>query len=255
MSDPDDFGAVIREFRPRRWEVGFVVFGVMTAVAIFVLVSVQPLDKKSPAMGPVAVGVAVCGMLAALCGLMGLFSLGQRVVIHENGLSVQTLRATQRVPWGDVEAVYHHLFKVFLGQEVWLVTRGGEKVQLPQLVVGLFAAYREICDRIKDRLLAEVRREIASGRMVSFGDDLGVSRGEFHWRDLSLPLADVKKLHWGVEHYASGNRMALRSVFSVLEPAGYERLQTKSIPNLPILLELLEKDYHVEVERSTSFFK
>jgi hypothetical protein len=62
-------------------------------------------------------------------------------------------------------------------------------------------------------------------------------------------------MYWGAENYASGNKMAVRSIVVVTEPRGCEKLLTESVPNLPVLLELLETDYHVAVERGTAFFK
>jgi hypothetical protein len=260
VSDPNDLGAVVREFRPGRWGTSLVVSSLALALSLGIMFLLKPHDK--PLEGPavaIAFVVLPCLITFQVCLLQWGFSLGHRIVLHEHGLVARTPGKTQQVRWEDVGAVYHHMFnpsRLDAGQETWIVTRGGEKVQLPRRVAGLFAAYREICDRVQARLLQELRQKISASQTVAFGDDLRVSRGGLEWRDRLLPLADVKKLLWGVEYDpAKRSRWAVRSFLGVLDPAGYERLPTKSLPNLPVLLELLESDHHVAVERETSLFR
>jgi hypothetical protein len=270
VSEPNDLGTVVCEFRPRRWGTGLVVFGLAMALSIGFALLRNPVDRKKD--GPVAAAAFVgflCLVGSQVCYLQWAFSRGQQIVIHEHGLVTRNPQydvltwnpgKAQQVRWEDVGVVYHDLsspYELNNGQEVWLVTRGGETVELPRGVARLFAAYCAICDGIKAQLLQELRQKIAAGRAVTFGDDLRVGRDGLRWRGRLLPMADVKKLHWGVERTPPSERQrefrvrTVQSFFGVLEPAGYERLPTKSIPNLPILLEMLETDHHVAVERET----
>jgi hypothetical protein len=251
----EDLGEIARIFRPRRWEIGFFVFGTVAAVAILVLVVFQPFAKRGPFMAPVALAVAACGAAAAGCGLVFLFSWRERIVIHERGVVVQDWFRSKSIRWEDIDAVHFHLVKVYLGQEAWLVTRDGDKVQLPKLVVGQFVAFNLICKAIRERFLADWRQQFALGRTIDFGDSLSVDRDGILWNGRLLRWADAKKLQWGVQTFANGNKLAVRSVLTIAEPDGYEFVLTKSVPNFPMLLDWLESDRRIAVVRDTSFFK
>jgi hypothetical protein len=251
----EHLGAAVRVFRPRPWGIGFVVFGGILAVVISVLLLAKPFGPGKPVPQLAALGLAACGMAAALCGMMKLFSLGQRIVIHENGLVVRNLLKTSSTQWEEIESATYHMSKLVLGTEAWLITRDGKKVMLPPMVVGLFAAYTDICDRIKARVLLKSRQRLAAGETVPFGDELGVSRDGLYWQGRLLRWSDVRKLYWGAHNYQPGSAFAVRGIFSISQPTGYEPLLTKDVSNLPILLDMIESDYRVEIERGTAFFK
>jgi hypothetical protein len=249
-----ELGPIVHVFRPRRWGIGIVVCTVALAVLIPTIIYIKSIDNKNPLVVPFAISVAASGMGVLLCVIMLFMSLKQRVVVCEHGVLVQAIGRKQKVLWEDVDALLFYMAKLLFGRRSSIITRQGEQVVLPQMIVGLFPAYCQLSERIRPRLFQEIQKKLGSAQTVSFGKDLGISHEGLYWKGTLVRWSDLKELALAGEAVRSGNRTSVRSSLFIETSTGKDRMTTKDIPNVLVLLDYIEREYSIKVQKYPKIF-
>ena len=253
MQSHESIGKILRVFRPQRWWIGLAICAVALGVIIPYILHVKSINNKDPNVGPLAAVAAVVAGVATYFVIGFVMSVNRRIYIGENGIIVQGLRSRRQLLWDEIEAVYHHVFRLVLGNRAWILTRDGRKVILPSTAIGLFTAVDLVCQGIEPRITSEGRASLEAGQTIPFGEQLELSRAGLLWQGQLLTWESLKLLSHAVENHVPGNMLAVRSILSVERSGGDRKVRTFFVPNIPILLRVVESDFAVKVERSVQF--
>jgi hypothetical protein len=134
-------------------------------------------------------------------------------------------------------------------RQVSVRTLQGRKIVMPLAVRRLFRLYQLICEKTTPRLLPPILQTLDQGREVAFGEFIKLTPGGLFWDGKLLPWRGIDHLSWG--YFVQIKRSAL----AVSGEQQVGQIDTTLVPNVELLLAVLEKRYQIKVERATTFFE
>jgi hypothetical protein len=194
--DAPGLGNLIKEYMPRRWWIGLIVFALLFLVNVpFTIAAFRIEAKRNPwiaaAMIPNAawlIGIIVCGG----CSLLG---LKQRIRLHERGLQMSTLFRAAEVRWTEVKGIRLVDAGMFNPTMIFLDLEGKPALDLPSAV----KKNDELADRIiaatAPLIKARVNRALDRGEIVAFGPFLSVSPNGLQFQP-DAPRGETHKVRW-----------------------------------------------------------
>jgi hypothetical protein len=193
---PLDLGKLVKEYLPRKWWIGLMVFALLFLVNVPFSVAAFRIDAKpNPwiAAAMIPNGVWLAGII--ICGGCSLLGLKQRIRLHERGLTMSTLFRAAEVRWTDVKAVRLVDAGMFNPTLILLEREGKPELALPSAVKG----NDELADRIvaatAPLIKAKVNKALAGGALVAFGPFMSVSSKGLQFQP-DAPRGDTHRLRW-----------------------------------------------------------
>jgi hypothetical protein len=243
-----ELGRPDQEFLPRRWWLWLSVSAVLMVAAIVALILAQGSRNKVVAVPAAIIAIPNSGLLVLLI-IFTIMSVKRRVVLCENGLFIQGLSRTSVCLWDDVVEVYFQMIGIAFGRGVSVRTREGKQIGVPMAVRPLFQLYLLICEKTAPRLLPPIQQALDQGLEIEFGEYIKLTPRGLYWDGKTLPWGQVTNVSWGFLMHIK------RSALSVSADQSVGPIDTTLIPNVVLLLDLLEKRYRIKVERATKFFE
>jgi hypothetical protein len=229
--------------------------------------------------------LVIAAFIVLIVGVvMILMPQGMRMVLCENGVIVAEKKKVQFIPWAEVAGVYYWMegavpgLGAFLGRRLSIETTEGRRVTIrgnprhqdpadviettegkrilvpPTFFPNYFRMANALIERIRPEALRAAREGLGRGRPVPFGKHILLKPDGFHWEGKHVPWEDITEVRWGRGTREGGGRSGYDTSLSLIGPAKARDLSTSDVPNVPVLLELLESDFGVKVTRATNGF-
>jgi hypothetical protein len=243
-----ELGPFVQEFRARRW--GVVVLMCLALVIVCLPVVLLVGQKQNP-------GVFVPTMIVLVLGIGGTFVFGlcwalafnRRVIVCENGLLIQGLGSKTPLLWTDVEAVTFQMQGIGPWSHVVTLRKaGGRDLTVPMAVRKQFQLFQVISDAIKPLHLPRVYAALDRGESVDFGEELKLTPRGLLWSQKLVPYDKVGGVLFGMRPDIK------RAVLFLSNRKDVPHIETAFLPNLEVLLTVLEDRYGIEVKRATTIF-
>jgi Family of unknown function (DUF6585) len=195
-------------------------------------------------------------VLACLPAVESLRRMGRRVWVCQNGVAWKGGRTHGALSWPEIAVVVydHHVPKLvaafgligalaarFLGSgRITLTTRTGEVMELPAGVRNMYRVASAVAQGIKSHVLPGLEQALAAGQPTQFGEHLTLEGPGIRWVDKRIRWEDIDQV---VVQYRAASS-------SVLHANAAKRpldIELGAIPNLHLLLELVENRFQVPV--------
>jgi hypothetical protein len=241
-----------------RGKGAWVGVGVLLALLpVFLLIAAINADRRKPAVVTLFLVLSVCAvLLAAVAAVESLRRMRRRVWVCQNGLAWQAGRARGSLSWPEITTVtYQHHFPqlaVMFGLlgalagrflsygRLTLTARTGETVELPAGIRGLYRAATVVSEGIKPYTLPALEQAVAAGQPTEFGPHLTLEGPGIKWVDKKIRWEDLSRLE--IRY-----RSAAPSVLHADAGRPLLDIELGAIPNLHLMLELVERRFHVPV--------
>jgi hypothetical protein len=243
-----ELGSPIEEFVPRRWWIGLAISAGFLVVLLPIAILAKSADNQALAI-PALILILVAGFLCCALAVLTVMTLKRRVVVCEKGIFIQGLTTTTTCLWNDVGEVVFQMIGIGFSRQVSLRTHDGKQIVLPLAIPRLFRVYSHICEQTMPLLLPPILRALDKGEEVAFGQFIKVTPRGLDW--------DSKRLSWKkIDHLFWGYLVALkRSALTVRGKQEVGPIDTALVPNVLLLLTVVEQRYQLPVEKATTFFE
>lgn len=194
--DVPGLGNLVKEYRPRRWWIGLIVFALLFLVNIpFTVAAFRNEAKRNPLIAAAMIpnGAWLVGII--ICGGFSLIGLKQRIFLHERGLTMSTLFRAAEVRWTEIKGVRLVDAGMFNPTMILLDLEGKPELDLPSAV----KKNEELADRIiaatAPLIKARVNKALDRGEIVAFGPFMSVSPKGLQFQP-DAPRGETHKLRW-----------------------------------------------------------
>jgi hypothetical protein len=259
--DAPGLGQFVKEYQPRKWWIGLIVFTFLFLVNVPCTIAVFWIDDKSKpwiaaAMIPNAawlIGIIICG---------GFFLLGvkQRIRLHERGLQMSTLFRTAEVRWTEITGIYLVKTGMFQPLVILLDREDQPQLDLPAAIKGS----KELADRIVAAttalLQAKINQALDRGEIVAFGPLLSVGPQGLIFRPngakgktFKMRWDEIKTFTVGLyqTNLGAGGLAAAASVQAQLRIVSTDQAPwvcaTGNIANVGLLVEVVKNRFGVKI--------
>jgi hypothetical protein len=255
LPDYPHLGGVRAELRGKGSWAGVAVL--LALVPVFLLIAAINADRRKPAVVALFLGLSVVTvLLAVLPAVESIRRMGRRVWVCQNGLAWRAGRKRGSLSWPEIATVtyQHHVPQLvmmfgllgalaarFLGcGRLTLTTRAGDTVELPAGVWGLYLAATIVSEGIKPHTLPALEQAVAAGQPTEFGPHISLEGPGIKWVD--------QKIRWeNLNGLEIRYRAAAPSVLHAHAGRPLLDIELGAIPNLHLMLELVERRFHVPV--------
>jgi len=240
--------AVYRAAGFSRSFIWFRFFPVLTLTLIFLGVGYWQTSANVTAYGPAAAGwtrawyiLAALVTIPLLVWLITQLRRRTRVSLHENGLLFAQRRINYRIPWGHITGIYddhtrYHLFGRTLStrRRVRLETTTTPTLVLRDDIAKMENLVEQVKKRVQPLLYTSIHHALTNEKAVYFGP-LTLTKKQIVINEHSIPWDDVGKISVdrGQLRIERNSGPALRRLI---------RVPTATIPNLELLLKLIDED-------------
>jgi len=217
--------------------------------------SVPSLGSSTSPVGILIVLLALIGLICG--GVVALMTLGMRVLACEGGVIVAEHKRAQVIPWTDIAAVYYSMHGPIhlLGRCVELEKTDGKRVSIAGgMYRNCFQIAEALIEPIRPRIMREAQERLARGESVPFGKRIAVTTEGLECDGQFLPKGRLQTLEWGSMRPTVTGGRGLDSAVGIISADGSKVIFTIDVPNVPILLDLLESQLGVKAMRLTSGF-
>jgi hypothetical protein len=259
--DAPGLGQFVKQYQPRRWWIGLIVFtllflgNVPCTIAVFWIA-----DRSKPWIAAAMIPNAAWLIGIIICGGFFLLGVNQRIRLHERGLQMSTLFRKAEVRWTEVTGIY--LAKSGMFQPLVILLDRGDQPQLdlPAAIKGS----KELADRIiaatTALLLPKINQALDRGEIVAFGPLLSVGPSGLIFRPqgakgktFKMRWDEIKTFTVGLyqTNLGAGGLAAAASVQAQLRIVSTDQAPwvcaTGNIANFGLLVEVVKERFGVKI--------
>jgi hypothetical protein len=243
-----ELGGPIEDFLPRAWWIWLVVSAVLLAILLPVAILAKSANNLALAI-PAIVLTVLDAVLCISLVFLTMMTLRRRAVVCEHGIFIQGLAGATTYLWRDVREVFFQMAGIGFSRQVSIRTQKGNRIVVPFGIRRLFHLYCLICEKTIPLLSPPIRRTLDQGQEVAFGEFIKLTPSGLFWDGKLLPWREIDNLFWGYFTQIGRSAVAVRGKHQT------GPIDTTLIPNVLLLLDLLEQRYRLKVEKATTFFE
>jgi hypothetical protein len=258
--DAPGLGNLVKEYLPRKWWIGLIVFAVLFLVNVPLTVAADAAKRK-PLFAAAMIPNAAWLIGIIICGGFSLLGLKQRIRLHERGLQMSTLFRAAEVRWTEVKGIRLVDAGMFNPTMIYLDLEGKPALDLPSAV----KKNDELADRIvaatAPLIKARVNKALDRDEIVAFGPFMSVSPNGLQFQP-NAPRGETHKVRWDHIKSVSTGLVQTNPTAGGLAAGGSVRKMmhvasttgdppwvcaTGNIANLAVFLDVLENRFGVKV--------